>query len=218
MCRLCLTLQEPPEADACVSCTSQRDVAARAKRHELLPEKCVQAGLPPRYRSIDVMIDPALLPYATNGRGLFLNGPAGVGKTVTVCRLAVASYQRWADLGGTDPGWKFLSFPAFVMELQDAWRKEATEDTALALLKKAAAVSHLILDDLGAEKLTEFVRQAVYYLLNEREQWVRPTVITSNFSLAQLDTQFDSRISSRIAGMCDVKAMKGADRRLVKKA
>ena len=72
----------------------------------------------------------------------------------------------------------------------------------------------LAIDDIGAEKLTEFVRQITYYILNEREQRELPTLITSNFSLMEIDEMIDSRISSRIAGMCEVIKLSGKDRRL----
>ena len=74
----------------------------------------------------------------------------------------------------------------------------------------------LFLDDLGAEKLTDFVRQITYFILNEREQNELTTVITSNFSLKQLDEQIDQRISSRIAGMCEILKFTGDDRRIKK--
>jgi len=41
-----------------------------------------------------------------------------------------------------------------------------------------------------------------------------PTIITSNFGLNEIDEMIDSRISSRISGMCEVLQIKGKDRRL----
>ena len=79
---------------------------------------------------------------------------------------------------------------------------------------KEAVRDALFLDDLGAEKLTDFVRQITYYILNEREQHQLLTVITSNFSIKDLDKQIDSRISSRIAGMCEILKFTGKDQRL----
>ena len=62
--------------------------------------------------------------------------------------------------------------------------------------------------------MTDFVKQIIYFIINEREQRCLTTIITSNFSLAQLDEHIDSRISSRIAGMCKVIQLSGRDRRL----
>ena len=173
--------------------------------------------MPPKFARMRYDPPAWARPYLTDSRGLLLTGPAGVGKTTALCLLS-RDFLTAQIAQGLNPqtvlSWRFLSFPAFVMELQDAWRREDTERTALRLLKDAVAVPRLIVDDLGAEKLTDYVRQATYYLINEREQWERPTYLTTNFSLAQLDAQFDSRISSRLVGMCDVKALSGKDRRL----
>ena len=187
--------------------------------------------IPTHYRSMDWKLSEAIIPCLDTARGLCLVGPVGVGKTTNLCLLArdwlvrwakeaeisdrdIASYRTQDRLG--ENSWRFISFPSFVMEIQDAWRREETEDTAYARLKRVANIPRLIVDDLGAEKLTDYVRQATYFLINEREQWDRTTYITSNFPLRDLDRQLDCRISSRIAGMCDIKAFKGDDLRLRK--
>ena len=201
-------------------------------RLESVPEiLAADYRVPPKYRRADWKLSEAIAPYLESQRGLCLVGPVGVGKTANLCLLARDWLNRWAKESeitdreinsyraqerSSEFSWRFISFPAFVMEIQDAWRREETEETAYARLKRVAQIPRLIVDDLGAEKLTDYVRQATYFLINEREQWCCPTYITSNYSLKELDRQLDSRISSRIAGMCDVKALKGDDLRLRK--
>ena len=60
----------------------------------------------------------------------------------------------------------------------------------------------LILDDLGAEKVTEYVRQSLYTLINKRYLDNLPTFFTSNLSLDEIAARLDDRISSRIFEMC----------------
>jgi DNA replication protein DnaC len=74
----------------------------------------------------------------------------------------------------------------------------------------------LMIDDLGAEKLSDFVRQVTYYIINEREQRMLKTIITTNFTLEQICDQIDPRISSRLVGMCEVVKLSGKDKRLSK--
>jgi DNA replication protein DnaC len=50
-------------------------------------------------------------------------------------------------------------------------------------------------------------------IINYREQNKLQTIITSNFTLDEIDMYIDRRISSRIAGMCEVVRMSG-DKRL----
>lgn len=213
----------------CTGCLKEQ---VRKARLESAPEiLAADYRIPVKYRHTDWKLSEVIAPYLESARGLCLVGSVGVGKTANLCLLArdwllkwakeseiaereVASYR--AQERPAEFSWRFISFPAFVMEIQDAWRRDETEETAYARLKRVAQIPRLIVDDLGAEKLTDYVRQATYYLINEREQWCHPTYITSNFTLRELDRQLDSRISSRIAGMCDVKALKGEDLRLRK--
>ena len=99
------------------------------------------------------------------------------------------------------------------MELQNLYKseKESPYDRAE---KIASFKGVLVIDDLGANKATEWVRQITYYIVNAREQEMLPIIITSNFSLEEIAEQIDSRISSRIAGMCKSIKLSGRDRRL----
>lgn len=137
---------------------------------------------------------------------LFLAGGPGTGKTVLACSLA----KKVMAQGGKV---KFVSYPAFIMQLQDSFRDDSERPFNIAK-QLGRFDGTLIIDDLGAEKLSEYVRQITYFLLNEREQWCLPVIITSNFSLSELNDQVDPRISSRIAGMCKVVKMAGKDKRI----
>lgn len=162
-----------------------------------------KSGIPPKFHNIitDIKIDD----YILSNRGLYLWGKSGTGKTVMACSIARRLIILGADV-------KFISSPKFIIDIQCAFRKdgEHVDD----ILSQNAHKSILIIDDIGAEKLTDFVKQIFYYIINEREQYIKKTIITSNFSLDELDRHIDSRISSRIAGMCDILELKGADRRI----
>lgn len=209
--------------------------SAYQKRIDRIPY-IVSAMLPKKFSSLSNSIS---LPESLRrfippcDRGLCLTGGTGVGKTTSVCLLLREHLEimaadkkwgksdwfsrgsegepvgRWAD----SFGWKFISYPKFIMKLQDSYRKDSSEESAYQTLEKMSEVPFLIIDDLGAEKPTEFVRQATYFLINEREMNMKTTFITTNFPLSFLDENIDPRIASRIAGMCEVIEMKGKDRR-----
>jgi len=170
----------------------------RAKR--LLPPKCCKLKLyPERQKMLDELWD----------KNLFLTGPNGIGKTVFACAVA----KRW--LAETQREIRFVSYPSFILKLQSSCT--AGGEDAYHMAEGIATFGGLlIIDDLGAEHLTGFVRQATYYIINHREQYELPIVITSNFSLVEVATQIDKRIFSRIAGMCEVIGLKGGDLRLKK--
>jgi len=60
----------------------------------------------------------------------------------------------------------------------------------------------LVIDDLGTEKQTDFVQEVVYDLIDYRYQFLRQTVITSNYSLPEISSKYHGRIASRITEMC----------------
>lgn len=66
------------------------------------------------------------------------------------------------------------------------------------LTRQLRTVDVLILDDLGAEKTTEWRTMQLYLLVNERYQLNRPTIITSN--LAPSSDRWEPRLRSRL---CD---------------
>lgn len=142
-------------------------------------------------------------------KSLFLYGGPGSGKTTLACTIAKAHIAIEKPV-------MYHSYPMLIMKLQDAYRKET--ESPFDMAQRIARFSGLlILDDFGAEKLTEYVRQITYCIINEREQWRLQTIITSNFSPVQLEDQIDQRIGSRIAGMFTVVSLKGSDRRFDKK-
>jgi len=178
----------------------------------------------------DIKTDKSLDMYKDKLCSLFIHGKAGVGKTVLACSLAKLYIRQGYEV-------KFISYPAFIMDLQGmfrgdkdvygyakeiAWYPEDADTSLKPLYMREFGAPErewkkdgiLIIDDLGAVKLTEFVRQITYYIINEREMKMLPTIITSNFDLNEIDNMIDPRVSSRISGMCEIKKLDGKDRRL----
>jgi DNA replication protein DnaC len=166
-------------------------------------KKDILSHIPKKYHHIDT--DKNEILEENYGNSLFIWGDAGTGKTVFLASLAKKYICERKSI-------MWRSFPAMIFELQSCFSKEENFDKAVK--KIALFDGFLFLDDVGAEKLTEWVRQTMYYIINEREQRCLQTVITSNFSLSKIDEQIDSRISSRIAGMCKVIKFTGKDRRI----
>jgi DNA replication protein DnaC len=134
-------------------------------------------------------------------RSYFFYGDAGSGKTFTAIEILKMLWKN-RQVG------RFISYPEFIYSVQTNYEENAER---VDEIKKYSGL--LILDDFGAEKMTDFVRQISYLIINFREQNRLQTIITSNFTLDEIDKYIDRRISSRIAGMCEIVRMSG-DKRL----
>ncbi len=124
---------------------------------------------------------------ADAGKWLFLHGPHGCGKT----HLAAAVAHQMQEQGTP-----VLLLP--VPDLLDHLRATFAPGSPIGydeLFHLVREVPVLILDDMGAEKSTEFARDKMFQLLNHRHLTQRPTVITSN----QMVFAFEDRIRSRLA-------------------
>lgn len=69
----------------------------------------------------------------------------------------------------------------------------------------------LILDDLGAEFSTSFTVAAVNNILNSRLLDSKPTIISTNLSLNELQNKYTERIASRIIGEYQILSFVGRD-------
>jgi DNA replication protein DnaC len=163
--------------------------------------------LPLKYRALNT--DKTELLKACIDKSLFIWGKPGTGKSVFMASL-VKEYIKLRKPA------KWFSFPGLIMDLRNSFKKTDV-DSPYDYAKEIALYNGVLcLDDLGAEKLTDFVREIMYYIINEREERILPTVITSNFSLGEIDEYIANRISSRIAGMCEILQFTGKDRRITK--
>jgi DNA replication protein DnaC len=99
-----------------------------------------------------------------------------------------------------------------VSSLLDALRPNSGQDSD-KLIEIAQRVPILMLDDLGAEKVTEWTLERLTLILDERYVEMRPTLITSNVPLHKLRLHVGDRIESRVAEMCEKVALTGPDRR-----
>jgi DNA replication protein DnaC len=200
----------------CANCCHEKAIDGMKLRLSNVPKALEKIGVPPKFVGTCFEFPARLSEYLSPEmkRGFFISGTTGVGKTTWLTLFLERWMVEHAKRGKDSIPWRFENGAGLMMSVQRAFKRD--NEDAYEILDAVAEVPFLAIDDLGATKATDFVRQAIYYIINERESWGRPTFITSNFSLSELNDQFDPRISSRIAGMCDVIELKGKDRRIVK--
>ena len=75
----------------------------------------------------------------------------------------------------------------------------------------------LILDDMGTEYLSKFTSSELYNILNSRLLRQKPTIISTNLTLDEMQQMYGTRIVSRIIGMLDRVEFIGTDIRQVRR-
>lgn len=106
-------------------------------------------------------------------QGLLFIGPSGVGKT----HLAVAALKELIRRGH---GGLFCDYRELLKEIQASYNP-ASESTEMKILEPIRTVEILVLDDLGASKPSDWVRDIVGIVLNARYNESRTTIITTNY-------------------------------------
>jgi DNA replication protein DnaC len=142
---------------------------------------------------------------------LYIFGPVGVGKTY--CAATIAN-----ELLRARNGVRFQTVSGLLLELRDTFKPEAIR-SELDVLSLLFRITYLVLDELGDlglerdRRASDFALSRMLTLLDRRWQEGKPTIMTSNLSLAQLVdwSGGDERIASRIREMCEEKNIVGLE-------
>jgi DNA replication protein DnaC len=139
------------------------------------------------------------------GKGLYFCGGVGTGKT----HLAVAVMNELIRRKRTPS--LFVTVPELLDNLRETYNKPGRNlDEWMDAVQNA---EFLVLDDLGSERTTEWVRERIFVIVNHRYREALPTVFTSNIGPKDLAEQLGERTASRIIAMCDWIALEGDDYR-----
>lgn len=148
---------------------------------------------------------------------LFIFGMQGRGKTVMAARILWEEVKRnYIYDDGELKKYAFISVPKLLLELRNTY--STGDNKEFEIIEKYTKVDVLVLDDLGIEKMSDWVYQMLNIIISERYEQLKTTIFTSNYSLDQLAEHLgDLRISSRIMEMCEIVELTGKDYRLTKK-
>jgi DNA replication protein DnaC len=146
-------------------------------------------------------------------KGLFFEGQPGVGKT----HLAVAVLKQVVrTTGARGLFYDTRDLLRVIRSTYDA----SIRTTELEILRPVMTADLLVLDDLGAEKTSEWVEETMNLIVNTRYNERRVTIFTSNYEDIPDDTEPNSlvfrighRMRSRLHEMCDFEVLDGGDYR-----
>jgi DNA replication protein DnaC len=172
-------------------------------------------GVPKKYMKARISDFGDLPLQPPNDDGLFLTGATGTGKTHLatawlVRRLPSSLYVD--DHGKIQAhGLWWDTAPEILGELRGTFGDRGA-GSEQSVIWRLGGMELLVIDDLGAEQTTDWTGQALYRLICRRINECRPTIVTSNLSLEELDRR-DPRLASRLGGMA-YQRLEGADRRM----
>lgn len=154
--------------------------------------------------------------YPNNLKGLYLYGDFGVGKSFMVAALAHDLSEK-RGVSST-----LLHYPSFVIDVKNA----ISDGNVKTLVDEIKLSEVLILDDIGAEQSTTWVRDEILQvILQYRMQENLPTFFTSNFNFEDLEKHFAKgkngndetwearRVMERIRYLAEETRLEGVNRR-----
>jgi len=206
----------------------RRVARCECRRQQIGQQHLADANIPKRYQHCSLenfaayneSLEKALVqarrivttfPVVT--RGLLLEGQPGVGKT----HLAVAVLKQVIQASGARG--LFYDTRDLLRVIRSTY-DPSIRTTELEILRPVMQADLLVLDDLGAEKTSEWVEETMNLIVNTRYNERRLTMFTSNYMDIPEDDDPNSllfrighRMRSRLHEMCEFLVLDGADYR-----
>jgi DNA replication protein DnaC len=200
------------------------DCACRAGRIASAQTRSLAARIPRRYQGVSFERPPvsdiarsapdqvaSVRRYVAHiednldrGRGLWIQGDVGTGKTTLAMLVSKAALQAGRSVA-------IYSLPRLLNLLRESMD---SPEGKLDFLDRLTAVDLLHLDDLGAENRTDWVLEQLYSIVNARYEAERAIVATTNLMPDELAERLGSRTVSRLVEICgDLIPLFGEDRR-----
>jgi DNA replication protein DnaC len=220
-----------------------RPCECRAPRLKRGRTKGVASMIPPRYRGVSFDRPPVTeLPQMevrrvkkfvadldenlADGKGIWFLGDVGTGKTTLAMLISKAALERGHSVA-------IYSMPKLLARIRRTYEGEPGGDSYSQFFDRLTSVDLLHLDDLGAERQTEWVIEQLYSIVNERYEAQRSIMFTTNAEQVEpkgesaqgkkskdrepeleVEKQIGKRTFSRLVEMCgDPVSLFGQDHR-----
>ncbi|MBR2743508.1 MAG: ATP-binding protein [Clostridia bacterium] len=147
--------------------------------------------------------------FGKSGWNLIFTGKNGLGKTHLSSAIAHSLIDEGYDVVYETAG--------VIFSLMEDMRFGRATEEAEYRTERLNECDLLIIDDLGSEFTTQFVRSALFSIINGRLMNNKSMIISTNLPIEAISELYDERIYSRIAGNFTVLELYGEDIRLALK-
>ena len=144
------------------------------------------------------------------GEGLYIWGKStGCGKTSWACKIMSHYFRKIAFSTGLENEGLYIFLPTFLEDIRRSYDSEDQDfEQVLSMVENC---NLLIVDDIGAEKVTDWVAERVVSLIHRRYSNGLCTIYTSNLSPEELKEKMGERVASRVLGSSKVIEISGGD-------
>lgn len=221
---------------------SDYDVNPECNGYVLLEQAFSLSGIPPEYRNANrgrfaydqdnerfrsyfEGVFDTINEQVSKGNNIgFVHPQKGTGKTYTAISFAMEfllnNVMNPSMFDFENPLVLYIKYGTWANELRQVYQLN-DEDYSLKILKdmrKMKEVPLLILDDIGSGRLTKYVRDLTYDLIDYRKENKLSTFFTSNLGIPQLESEdcLGDIITSRLLYNTTVFQLGGRNRRTEK--
>ena len=123
------------------------------------------------------------------GRSAIFCGRVGTGKTHLAIGIALSIMQQQRSP-------VFVTVQRLIRRVKDSWHTK--EETESEVIEAFASPDLLILDEIGVQFGSEFEKQILFDVLNERYEKLKPSILLSNIPKKQLGEYLGERVADRL--------------------
>ena len=153
-----------------------------------------------------------ILDHVEAGDGLYIwSGGTGNGKTTWATKIMGYYFRKIAFDSGLENEGLYIYLPTFLENLRQYYSNPDPDFEEV--IEMVSRCKLLIIDDIGAEKPSEWVTERLLSFINTRVTNGLSTIYTSNIPLDAVGHRMGDRVRSRITGSVKEINLTGKDRR-----